>query len=96
MILDAAQKQRVLADLNEYLHPDTARWYASRGIFLRRGYLFHGPPGTGKTSLAFALAGVFGLGIHIISLLEPSLTEEELCTLFAELPRRCIVLLEGK
>ncbi|KAI1205937.1 P-loop containing nucleoside triphosphate hydrolase protein [Annulohypoxylon truncatum] len=94
VVLDEKQKLQVLADINEYLHPETPRWYANRGIPLRRGYLFHGPPGTGKTSLSFALAGIFGLDIHVISLLEPSLTEEDLSSLFASLPRRCIVLLE--
>lgn len=94
VVLDAAQKGAVLADMNEYLHPATPRWYANRGIPLRRGYLFHGPPGTGKTSLSFALAGVFGLDIYVISLLDPSLTEEDLSTLFSSLPRRCVVLLE--
>ncbi|KAI0169501.1 BCS1 N terminal-domain-containing protein [Hypoxylon sp. FL1284] len=94
VVLDEDQKLKVLADINEYLHPETPRWYANRGIPLRRGYLFYGPPGTGKTSLSFALAGIFGLDIHVISLLEPSLTEEDLSGLFATLPRRCIVLLE--
>lgn len=94
VVLDAEQKVQVLSDINEYLHPATPRWYANRGIPLRRGYLFHGPPGTGKTSLSFALAGVFGLDIYVISLLEPSLTEEDLSGLFSSLPRRCVVLLE--
>ncbi|KAI1093964.1 P-loop containing nucleoside triphosphate hydrolase protein [Rostrohypoxylon terebratum] len=94
VVLDEKQKLQVLADINEYLHPETPRWYANRGIPLRRGYLFYGPPGTGKTSLSFALAGIFGLDIHVISLLEPSLTEEDLSSLFGSLPRRCIVLLE--
>lgn len=94
VVLDAAQKVQVLADINEYLHPATPRWYANRGIPLRRGYLFHGPPGTGKTSLSFALAGVFGLDIFVISLLEPTLTEEDMLALFNSLPRRCVVLLE--
>lgn len=84
----------VLRDINEYLNPKTARWYAERGIPYRRGYLLYGPPGTGKTSLTFALAGVFGLDIHVVSLLEPTLTEEELGMLFTNLPARCIVLLE--
>jgi hypothetical protein len=44
--------------------------------------------------LTFALAGVFGLDIHVVSLLEPTLTEEELGMLFKNLPARCIVLLE--
>ncbi|KAL9070789.1 MAG: hypothetical protein Q9157_005691 [Trypethelium eluteriae] len=94
VVLDSGQKDAIIADINEYLHPLAPRWYASRGIPYRRGYLFHGPPGTGKTSLSFALAGVFGLEIYVISLLEPTLTEADLNLLFNNLPRRCIVLLE--
>ncbi|KAK5006420.1 hypothetical protein LTR28_006519, partial [Elasticomyces elasticus] len=94
VILDAEQKARVQADVNEYLHPLSPRWYADRGIPYRRGYLFYGAPGTGKTSLSFALAGIFGLEIYVISLQEPSLTEGDLGLLFNSLPRRCIVLLE--
>lgn len=94
VILDHGQKDRVLADINEYLHPATPRWYANRGIPYRRGYLFAGPPGTGKSSLAWAIAGIFGLDIYCISLVEPSLTEEDLGLMFTSLPRRCVVLLE--
>ncbi|EFQ86522.1 hypothetical protein CFE70_007330 [Pyrenophora teres f. teres 0-1] len=92
--LDISQKARIIADINEYLHPATARWYAARGIPHRRGYLFHGPPGTGKTSLSFALAGVFGLKIYCASLSERNMGESDLASLFSMLPSRCIVLLE--
>jgi chaperone BCS1 len=92
--LDHDQKAKIVNDINEYLHPASARWYAARGIPYRRGYLFHGPPGTGKTSLSFALAGIFGLDIYCLSIMEVGLTEADLNRLFAELPRRCIVLLE--
>ncbi|OAA45365.1 bcs1 [Cordyceps fumosorosea ARSEF 2679] len=94
VVLDNKEKHDVLADINEYLHPATPRWYASRGIPLRRGYLFHGPPGTGKTSFSFALAGVFGIDIYVISLQDISITEEDLAVLFTNLPRRCVILLE--
>ena len=60
----------------------------------RRGYLFYGAPGTGKSSLAWAIAGVFGLDIYCISLVDPTLTEEDLGMMFTTLPRRCVVLLE--
>jgi chaperone BCS1 len=92
--LDETQKTQIVADINEYLHSETARWYAARGIPHRRGYLFHGPPGTGKTSLSFALAGIFGLSIYCASLSERELKESDLALLFSYLPRRCIVLLE--
>ena len=88
--LDQQQKDDIVEDINEYLHPATARWYAARGIPHRRGYLFHGPPGTGKTSLSFALAGVFALEVYCLSLNDKDLTESELCTLFDSLPDRCI------
>ena len=110
VVLDNKQKASVLKDFNDFLHPRTARWYSNRGIPYRRGYMFHGyvqgnlrlrhyandtsPPGTGKTSLSFSLAGVFGLDVYCLALSEATLTEEDLILLFNSLPKRCILLLE--
>lgn len=44
--------------------------------------------------MSFSISGIFGLDIYCISLLEPTLTEEDLGLLFSNLPRRCVVLLE--
>ncbi|KAF4636083.1 hypothetical protein G7Y89_g2010 [Cudoniella acicularis] len=43
---------------------------------------------------SFAIAGYFKLKIYIISLNSPSMDEENLGTLFSELPKQCVVLLE--
>lgn len=94
VILNEKVKQDLIADVTDYLNPATRRWYANRGIPYRRGYLLHGPPGTGKSSLSLALAGFFKMRIYIVSLNSISSTEENLASLFAELPRRCVVLLE--
>lgn len=94
VVLDEAQKNNFIDDIKDYLHPATRRWYSNRGIPYRRGYLFHGPPGTGKTSLCYSVAGLFGLKIYVVSLNSASLTEDGLAGLFQDLPRRCIVLLE--
>lgn len=94
VVLDDAQKHAFIADIKEYLHPRTKRWYSNRGIPYRRGYMFYGPPGTGKSSLCFAAAGAMHLKIYLISLNSKTLNEEILASLFQNLPRRCIVLLE--
>ncbi|KAF3313010.1 hypothetical protein TWF173_006392 [Orbilia oligospora] len=92
--LDESTKKALLRDVNEFLNPKAPRWYANRGIPYRRGYLLHGPPGTGKTSLSFALGGLFGLPIYCLSLVDTGMTEDKLLACFGALPNRCIVLLE--
>ncbi|KAK3692486.1 BCS1 N terminal-domain-containing protein [Podospora appendiculata] len=94
VILNEKVKKDLIDDVTDYLHPATRRWYSNRGIPYRRGYLLHGPPGTGKSSLSLALAGFFKMRIYIVSLSSVTSNEENLATLFAELPRRCVVLLE--
>ncbi|KAK5118339.1 hypothetical protein LTR62_002852 [Meristemomyces frigidus] len=92
--LDAGLKEALIRDVEAYLHPKTKRYYANRGIPWRRGYLFWGPPGTGKTSLATALAGHFDLNVYMVSLSSQTLNDHGLDTLFTQLPQKCIVLLE--
>jgi chaperone BCS1 len=50
VVLDEGIKSMLLDDANEFLRSE--QWYADRGIPWRRGYLLHGCPGSGKTSLS--------------------------------------------
>ncbi|KAE8352518.1 BCS1 N terminal-domain-containing protein [Aspergillus coremiiformis] len=94
VILDPEEKTAFIRDVQYYLHPRTAEWYSDHGIPYRRGYLFHGPPGTGKSSLAFAAGGFLGLNVYILDLNGHQMTEDVLAQLFQDLPRRALVLLE--
>ncbi|KAK6818869.1 hypothetical protein PG987_016322 [Apiospora arundinis] len=86
-------KDDLLADIANYLKPETREYYTQRGIPYRRGYLLHGPPGTGKSSLSFALAGAFMLDLLVVDL--PSIkSDRDLGMLFSEMPEKCIVLIE--
>ncbi|KAK5083136.1 hypothetical protein LTR05_007019 [Lithohypha guttulata] len=93
IVLADVQKKVIIEDIKEYLHPLTKKWYRDHAIPYRRGYLLSGPPGTGKTSLCFALAGFFQLPLYIASL--SSIPDESgLSELFAVLPERSMILLE--
>ncbi|KAJ3108656.1 hypothetical protein HDU97_000512 [Phlyctochytrium planicorne] len=92
IVLDRTTKTDVLSDIKEFLSSEM--WYSERGIPYRRGYLFHGYPGTGKTSFVTALAGELKLNIYVISLANKGLTDETLTELMVDTPNRCILLLE--
>lgn len=93
--LDGNQRDMITHDVERFLHADTAARYRSKGIPHRRGYLFHGPPGNGKSSLAMALAGHFGLNVYSLSLRDSTLNDNYLASLFNVLPpSKVLVLLE--
>lgn len=91
VILVEGQTDRVIADANHFFKsPD---WYAKRGIPFRRGYLFSGPPGTGKTSLVLALATVMKRPVYTLNL--GSLSDDDaLVSAFLGVPAGAILLIE--
>jgi chaperone BCS1 len=90
---DEKVKKAVVNDIAHYLKNGTRKFYLSRGIPHRRGFLLYGPPGTGKTSLSLALAGHFGLELYMADLSSIK-SDQELARNFQMHPPSCIVLLE--
>ncbi|WP_407569746.1 AAA family ATPase [Deinococcus altitudinis] len=82
----------LLADVGRF--QSDREWYQEMGIPYRRGYLLHGPPGNGKSSLVAAVAGAMGLNICVLNLATPELSDERLQSLLSNLPRRALLLLE--
>jgi mitochondrial chaperone BCS1 len=92
VVLDAGVKETIVADVKEF--QSSSKWYYDRGIPYRRGYLLHGPPGTGKSSFIQALAGELDYDIAILNLSEGGLTDDRLNHLLTIIPPRTLVLLE--
>ena len=72
----------------------SGQWYKDKNVPYQRGYLFYGPAGVGKTSIALALASHFGCAIYALNLNESKLTDKELHKTLAAVPAGHIILLE--
>ncbi|ODO11840.1 hypothetical protein I350_00624 [Cryptococcus amylolentus CBS 6273] len=92
VVLAEGQAEEIESDLKGFL--GRGKWYADRGIPYRRGYLLHGPPGSGKTSFIQALAGSLNYNICLMNLSERGLTDDKLNHLLGLVPERSFVLLE--
>lgn len=92
VILDTGVKERIVNDVNSFRK--SGNWYEERGIPYRRGYLLHGPPGSGKSSFIQALAGSLEYNICVLNLSERGLSDDRLNHLLTNLPERSILLLE--
>lgn len=91
VFMPPAQKTRVVDDIRRFLA--SQQIYASRGVPWRRGYLFKGPPGTGKTTLIFACAGLLGRPIYALNL-NNIRGDNELISAFNQTDRDGIIVIE--
>lgn len=94
VVLPAAVKARLVADVDKFLSPRSQAFYLRNGIPYRRAYLFHGVPGTGKTSFVQALAGHFKRSVSFLLPTHPKMTDDALRTAINLIPDDTIVVFE--
>lgn len=64
--IDEPVKRDLITDIQRF--QSRRIWYAERAIPWRRGYMIIGPPGTGKSSLIFAVASMLEKSVYLINL----------------------------
>lgn len=85
-------REAIIEDARWFLGAN--EWHTVRGLPYRRGYLFHGPPGNGKSTMIQVLAGQFELPIYMLSLSGKDVGDSGLYALMAQIPHRAIVAIE--
>lgn len=91
LVLQQGQMERLLADIQWFT--GAKDWYIERGIPYRRGYLFTGSPGTGKTSVVLALAGYLKRPVCVLNI--GSIKDDNgLFSAIADAPVNAMILIE--
>ena len=90
VILAENKQSEILEDVKGFF--GNKQLYEMRGIPYRRGYLFFGNAGTGKTSLVKAIASELSLPLYIFNL--QSSNDGHLMSLVGEIPFRSAILIE--
>ena len=94
VILQNKIKTEVMADIDEFTSENTVDWYKKHRIPYRRGYMFHGPPGTGKTSIITALTTYMKRNLYRINLVAPGLCDDSLLSAIQQVPEDSVVMFE--
>jgi len=90
VILEPGEKEHLVNDVQQFCL--SKQRYQRLGVPYHRGYLLHGPPGTGKTSLVSALAAHFGLSIYMINLTD--FNDRSLLSAVNRVPANSVLLFE--
>lgn len=91
VVLRAGVSEMLVSDARTFL--GSKQWYRDRAIPWRRGYLLHGAPGCGKSSIAHALASELEMNVAVLSL-QSTPGDMSLREVMQSLPRRSLLLIE--
>uniref|UniRef100_J3MJ63 AAA+ ATPase domain-containing protein n=1 Tax=Oryza brachyantha TaxID=4533 RepID=J3MJ63_ORYBR len=91
LAMDPAKKKEIMDDLDAFRNGKD--YYARVGKAWKRGYLLHGPPGTGKSTMIAAMANYLDYDIYDIELTSVR-TNTDLRKLFIETTNKSIIVIE--
>ena len=89
--LDKDKLENLKEDMDNFMNSEEE--YAKYGIPYKRNYLLYGLPGTGKTSLIFALASLYNMSVAIFSFV-PNIDDAVFMKCINSLSNNAILVLE--
>ncbi|KAE8852315.1 hypothetical protein PTNB73_01331 [Pyrenophora teres f. teres] len=90
--MEPEKLEAIREDVEAFFDKHTRVLCRDTGTPYRRGYLLHGPPGTGKSSLSVAIPSHANVTLVTITL--HGMDDKMLEKAFSNLPYRCVVLIE--
>lgn len=94
LILDKDVEERLKTEIANFDSDDCKKWYREHSIPYRRGFLFHGPPGTGKSSTIAALAASTNSRIYRLNLNQPGLSDDGLISAVQNAENDSVIAIE--
>lgn len=92
LFLPGNMLDRLLADAEQFF--SSADTYEQRQQPFRRGWMLHGPPGTGKSTVPLVVASELGLSLYVLDVGHEALTDDALRELLTTAPVPSLVVLE--
>lgn len=89
--LDSALIKKLVNQIDKFYQ--SSEFYDKYGVTWKRVHLFHGPPGTGKTSTILALASHFKQNIAKITI-TPNFNSQNLEKILSTVPEKSVLVLE--
>lgn len=86
-------KEMLISDIKKFNDDKVKQRYKELSLTHTRTYLFHGPPGTGKTSVIRAIATEFNLSLAILNF-NKDMDDDSLQNALKRLPKNTILIIE--